>query len=181
MLDACASTKGSEISSLSRAPRVSSFLQRNRSKSQAKHHVRQILSRGPAQERPLNQQERVLRSDAVKTKSTQTEASAMLQNTRHEHNERYLSVSATPPIIVFHTHSKETTHGYPAFRLGVEMDSLSENEKTDLLSAFGTLRNNACSFGKPFWIRRDTFCLQEWAEQSWEKTATRQGLLYEIL
>ena len=27
----------------------------------------------------------------------------MLQNTRHEQNGRYLSVSATPPIIVFHT------------------------------------------------------------------------------
>ena len=72
------------ISSLSRAPRVSLLLQRNRSKSQAKHHVRQILSRGPAQERLLWEKKRCLSSDALTTKATQTEASAKLQNTRHE-------------------------------------------------------------------------------------------------
>ena len=60
------------------------------------------------------------------------------------------------------------------------MNGLRENDKTDLLTTFGPLRKNTFSWEKPLEIRRDTFRLQEWAVQSWEKIATRQELLYKV-
>ena len=58
-----------------------SFLWRSRSKSQAKLHVRQILSRGPAQKRPLRQKKTMSELRCADDEcDSKTEAYAKLQD-----------------------------------------------------------------------------------------------------